>query len=105
MDYSGDKVKVVTFGESTLEADHVIVTVPLLILRRDVIRFLPPLREAKRAALRSLGAGVVEKVALRFERCFWRSKTGGAHVFGRIPESAGDRGLFAIFYDLTVCTY
>ena len=62
IDYSGDRVAVTTFGRSKLTADYVLVTVPLEILKHDVIKFTPPLPDAKQAAIRTLGAGVLEKV-------------------------------------------
>ena len=60
--YFGDHVKVQTSGGDTFRADKVIVTVPLGLLKADGIAFRPPLPEKKLDAIRSLGAGIIEKV-------------------------------------------
>ncbi|HJL16536.1 MAG TPA: FAD-dependent oxidoreductase [Sandaracinaceae bacterium LLY-WYZ-13_1] len=57
------------FGE--MEADAVIVTLPLGVLKSDAVRFEPPLPFEKRAAIRRVGAGLLDKVVLRFEERFW----------------------------------
>ena len=62
VDYSGDRVTVATSCGETFSADRVIVTVPLALLKAEVIRFCPPLPEKKVDAIRSLGAGIIEKV-------------------------------------------
>ncbi|MFF0373039.1 NAD(P)/FAD-dependent oxidoreductase [Actinoplanes missouriensis] len=55
----------------TLDADAVIVTVPLPVLAAGGIAIEPALPEEHRAALGRLGAGRVEKVVLRFGDRFW----------------------------------
>ncbi|CAE7831789.1 PAO4 [Symbiodinium sp. CCMP2592] len=71
-----------------LEADFCVCTLPLGVLQRDqAALFRPPLPEAKVQALGRLGVGVLEKVALRFERCFWESKDVKPHCIYRIPTS------------------
>jgi len=51
----------------------VVVTVPLGVLKRDVLRFSPALPPGRRAAIERLGFGSYEKVALRFDEPFWRA--------------------------------
>lgn len=63
-------VRVETAGE-VFEADRVIVTVPLGVLKAGAIAFDPPLPDAKRAAIRRLGFGLLDKVVLRFDTPFW----------------------------------
>ena len=41
---------------------QVIITVPLAVLKRDMIKFIPPLSSEKEKAIQRLGAGIVEKV-------------------------------------------
>ena len=65
VDYSGDRVTVATSGGETFSADRVIVTVPLALLKAEMIKFCPPLPERKVAAIRSLGAGIIEKVCMQ----------------------------------------
>lgn len=102
VDYSGDRLNVVTFGGSELVSDYLIVTIPLYLLKKEVIKFNPPLPDAKIAAINKMGAGVIEKVVLQFDHRFWSRKTGNADIFGRVPDSPSTRGLFTVFYDLTV---
>jgi monoamine oxidase len=55
----------------TIRADRVIVTVPLGVLQRGGIRFVPELPAAKRKAIERLGMGLLNKHFLRFEAAFW----------------------------------
>ena len=43
---------------------QVIVTVPLAVLKGNMVTFTPPLNSHKKAAIQNLGAGLVEKVSL-----------------------------------------
>ncbi|MEQ2190081.1 Lysine-specific histone demethylase 1B [Goodea atripinnis] len=47
----------------------VLVTVPLTLLQKNIIRFHPPLPERKLKAIHSLGAGIIEKVFYRRPVC------------------------------------
>ena len=68
------------------EGSHVVVTVPLGVLKRGRPRFSPALPADRSAAIGRLGFGRYEKVALRFGEPFWRS-AGLAHmiIFPRDP--------------------
>ena len=61
-------------GQKT-QADAVIVTVPLGVLKTDHIRFVPALPKQKRAAIERLGMGLLDKVYLRYDRVFWDKDT------------------------------
>ncbi|KAK5602237.1 Lysine-specific histone demethylase 1B [Crenichthys baileyi] len=100
IDYSGDVVKVTSSNGSHWTAQKVLVTVPLTLLQKNIIRFQPPLPERKLKAIHSLGAGIIEKIALQFPNRFWDSKIQGADYFGHIPPSPERRGMFSVFYDL-----
>uniref|UniRef100_A0A8C5C386 Lysine demethylase 1B n=1 Tax=Gadus morhua TaxID=8049 RepID=A0A8C5C386_GADMO len=78
----------------------VLVTVPLTLLQKNLIQFYPPLPERKLKALNSLGAGIIEKIALQFPYRFWDKKVQGADYFGHVPPSPDQRGMFGVFYDL-----
>jgi polyamine oxidase len=58
---------------------HVVVTVPLGVLKQNRPSFSPDLSAERRATIDRLGFGTFEKVALAFERPFWR-EAGTPHV-------------------------
>jgi monoamine oxidase len=71
------------------EGTHVVVTVPLGVLRRGGLRFSPALPPDRHGAIRRLGFGRYEKVVLRFDVPFWRD-AGFPHlmIFPRDPADA-----------------
>jgi monoamine oxidase len=85
---SAGGVRVRTGDGTSEEGSHVVVTVPLGVLKRDGLRFSPALPPDRRAAIGRLGFGRYEKVALRFDEPFWRA-AGLPHVmiFPRDPEA------------------
>jgi monoamine oxidase len=54
-----------------LAGRHVVVTLPLGVLRAGAVTFDPPLPEGKREAIARLGVGHVDKVVLVFDAPFW----------------------------------
>ncbi|MCJ8735672.1 hypothetical protein PDJAM_G00249930 [Pangasius djambal] len=100
VDYSGDVVKVSTTSGTQFTAQKVLVTAPLALLQKNIIQFNPPLPDRKLKAINSLGAGVIEKVALQFPYRFWDSKVQRADYFGHVSPSPEKRGLFSVFYDM-----
>lgn len=63
-------VHVVT-TRGTLTADVVVVTVPLGVLKANVLRFAPPLPPSKQLAMHRLGFGLLNKLVIEFPRVFW----------------------------------
>src|SRR3954452_8116939 len=59
---------------------HVVVAVPLGVLKSGTIAFRPGLPAAKRAAIGRVGFGDVEKVAMLYDEAFW-SDTTHRHMF------------------------
>lgn len=57
------------YGELT--ADAVVVTLPLGVLKSDMVKFVPPLPPEKRDAITRLGMGTLAKVVLHFDEVFW----------------------------------
>ncbi|KAG8133359.1 putative Lysine-specific histone demethylase 1B protein [Naja naja] len=100
VDYSGEQVKVTTKDGTLWTAQKVLIAVPLTILQKPAIQFNPALSDRKMKAINSLGAGVIEKIALQFPYRFWESKIQGADYFGHIPPNSSKRGLFSVFYDM-----
>ncbi len=76
--------------DGTTEAgSHVVVAVPLGVLKRGAPRFSPALPPGRAAAIERLGFGRYEKVALRFDQPFWRA-AGLSHLmlFPRDPNES-----------------
>jgi polyamine oxidase len=67
-----DGIRAIGADGSVEAGSHVIVTVPLGVLKRGCPRFDPPLPAPVRRAVDALGFGRYEKIALRFESAFWR---------------------------------
>lgn len=69
----------VTTDLGVFEADKVLVTVPLGVLKSGDLVFDPPLPDTKRRAIDRLGFGTLNKVALHYEHRFWPADQ---YVFG-----------------------
>ena len=71
-DYTADEytTKVVCTDGEVIEADEVVVTVPLGILKADTIDFDPPLPGWKQGAIQRMGFGLLNKVSIREWRMF-----------------------------------
>ncbi|WP_439657180.1 FAD-dependent oxidoreductase [Lentzea sp. HUAS TT2] len=69
----------VTTEQGVFEADKVLVTLPLGVLKAGVVEFSPPLPEPKLAAIARLGFGTLNKIALHYDEPFWPTDQ---YVFG-----------------------
>ncbi|KAL7135350.1 hypothetical protein ABFS83_11G088700 [Erythranthe nasuta] len=69
---NGYKKVIVTLEDGrNFVADAAIVTVPLGILKSNLIEFEPKLPEWKQSAISDLGVGNENKIALKFDNVFW----------------------------------
>ena len=68
---------------------------PLALLKKNCISFSPGLSEGKRDAIARLGAGLIEKILLRYDTKWWSYKIGGADFFGSIEMTGSDSGVDA----------
>ena len=106
--HGSDGVVVTTDADQHV-GSHVVVTVPLAILKAGAITFDPELPGHKTAAMTRMGVGVFEKVILTFDTPFWRNARRARHDFmyrsatdGELPEfvdastAAGSPTLVAI---------
>eukprot|EP00058_Branchiostoma_floridae_P003627 XP_002589115.1 hypothetical protein BRAFLDRAFT_75096 [Branchiostoma floridae] len=100
IDYTGEEIVVKT-KSGEYKGSKVLVTLPLAVLQKNVVDFKPPLPDKKVKAIQSLGAGLIEKVGLKFPSRFWDSRVQGADFFGHIPPTEDKRGQFGVFYDMT----
>lgn len=86
IDWTGDIVRVTT-DRSEHRARAVLVTLPLGVLKRGSVRFVPGLPDAKTRAIARLGVGTLNKLVLVFPRVFWPEDTA---LFGRVSDGSGE---------------
>jgi monoamine oxidase len=63
----------VTTDKQSYEADFAIVTVPLSLLKQNVIEFSPKLPDTKVQAINRLGMGMFNKIVMEFHNVFWNT--------------------------------
>ncbi|KAK9322161.1 flavin-containing amine oxidoreductase-domain containing protein [Lipomyces orientalis] len=104
------KFTVTMHSGERISADRVVCTVPLGVLKAGTISFQPELPETKRESIQNLGFGVLNKVVLVYDRCFWdpdkdivgvaRDNSGSADR--KNQDSYRDvRGRFYMFWNCT----
>lgn len=79
---SRDGVRVST-DRGDFTARHVVVTVPLGVLKAHAITFAPPLPDAVAGPIERLGMGVFNKIFLQFPERFWEE---GSYVLRALGE-------------------
>lgn len=92
-----NKVMVTVEGGRNFIADAVIITVPLGILKANLIKFKPKLPEWKVSAISDLGVGNENKIALRFSKVFWPNM----ELFGIVAPSSYACGYFLNLHKAT----
>jgi monoamine oxidase len=70
IDYAGVKPRI-TVNARQIEADYVIVTVPLGVLKQNRIAFTPALTAKKQTAIQKIGMNCVNKFLLTWNQAFW----------------------------------
>lgn len=83
---TGKAAQLTTSTGSSYQARHVLVTVPLGVLKTKQIEFSHPLSRKRAAAIKSLGMGLMNKCCLRFDRVFWPESSD---VFSYLGEKDG----------------
>jgi monoamine oxidase len=71
IDYSDAQSIQVKTNQKTFTGTHLIVTLPLGVLKANTVQFIPELPEDKRTAIAQLGMGLLNKHFLRFDKVFW----------------------------------
>lgn len=92
IDTSGDRVVLTDTDGQSLEADAVLLTVPVTVIQRGKIEFVPPLSDAKRAAFDAVDMPNGIKVFLEFSERFYPDMTIMAD--GELLEKLYIDGLF-----------
>ncbi|GFP94348.1 protein flowering locus d [Phtheirospermum japonicum] len=93
--YGSDGVQVAVGGGQIYKGDMVLCTVPLGVLKSGSIRFTPELPQRKLDAVKRLGFGLLNKVALLFPHAFWGTDLD---TFGHLSDHPSHRGEFFLFY-------
>ena len=62
------------------DGSHVLVTVPLGVLKASAIEFEPPLPAGHQAAIDRVGFGVLEKVVIAYDRAAWHVDGAPTHI-------------------------
>ncbi|CAI9088574.1 OLC1v1022931C1 [Oldenlandia corymbosa var. corymbosa] len=91
----GDEGVEVVAGDQVFEADMVLCTLPLGVLKKKTVRFEPELPQRKLQAIERLGFGLLNKVAMLFPHNFWGEELD---TFGCLNEFSHRRGEFFLFY-------
>lgn len=92
-----------------VEADFVVNTIPLGVLKHGNIKFEPPLPEWKSSAIERLGFGVLNKVILVYKEAFWDEDRDIFGVLRNPPnrhsldqkDYASQRGRFFQWFNVT----
>lgn len=92
-----NKVIVTIDNGTNFVADAVIITVPLGVLKANLIKFEPELPEWKASAISDLGVGIENKVALRFDKVFWPN----VEVLGMVAQTSYSCGYFLNLHKAT----
>lgn len=78
----GDKVGITTADGSSYEADHVIITPSVGVLKATHERlFSPPLPDQKVDAIENIGFGAILKVILHFPERWWQENAAWAFIW------------------------
>lgn len=92
-----NKVIISVENGTTFVADAAIITVPLGVLKANLIEFEPKLPDWKLSAISDLGVGNENKIALRFDRVFWPN----VEVLGIVAPTSYACGYFLNLHKAT----
>ncbi|GAB4128234.1 MAG: FAD-dependent oxidoreductase [Raineya sp.] len=90
IEYAGNQVNIST-NTTPLQADYVVVSVPLGVLKNNVISFSPTLPTAKQTAITAMQMGNVNKFLLVWNNAFWDTNL---QYIGYTPDTKGKFNYF-----------
>lgn len=106
--YGGLGVKIECENDTQYDVDHVVISLPLGVLKAGAVEFEPALPKWKTGAIERLGFGLLNKVVLVYKEAFWEMDRDMA---GFLREPDGDelkqssyisrRGRFYMFWNTT----
>jgi monoamine oxidase len=86
-----DQGVTITTGGEDFEGDFALVTLPLGVLKASDVRFDPVISTSKKNAIKKLGVGHINKLALKFEKPFWPTDRD---FIGYVSKRKGEFPLF-----------
>ncbi|MCH2044392.1 MAG: FAD-dependent oxidoreductase [Saprospiraceae bacterium] len=86
IDTRGDYIRLIDAHGESYKCQSVIVTVPLPILQKKILSFVPELPNNYQEAIDNLRMGKGLKVVLKFKNRFWPEKMGSVYGTGRVNE-------------------
>lgn len=103
----GKAVRVECSNGEVHEADQIVLTTPLGVLKAGSIEFQPPLPDWKQEAIARMGFGLLNKIILVYEKAFWEPERD---MFGLLNEAeiegsmrpedySAKRGRFYLFWN------
>ena len=95
IDYSSDKIMARNTAGEVFEADKVILTVPLTVLKQNRIAFTPPLPQVKVEALDGVDMPDGIKVFIEFSERFYPDITFDGGLFKNLNDDTGQK----VFYN------
>jgi monoamine oxidase len=105
IDYSADPIVLTAKDGSTFQADKVIVTVPVSIIKNGNLSFSPGLPGSFTGSLAKIGMGASLRAIIEFKRNFWGDSAGYILGSSNFPEflSVGlNRSVFNATLSVTV---
>ncbi|CAO2656865.1 Nn.00g056680.m01.CDS01 [Neocucurbitaria sp. VM-36] len=104
---AGRAVRVECSNGEVYEADQIVLTTPLGVLKSGSITFQPPLPDWKRDVIERMGFGLLNKIILVYEKAFWEPDRD---MFGLLNEAEREasmrpedysekRGRFYLFWN------
>ncbi|KAF2099611.1 hypothetical protein NA57DRAFT_37718 [Rhizodiscina lignyota] len=94
-DQESSRSTIVCQDGETFEADQIIISTPLGVLKSGAINFSPPLPDWKMGAIERLGFGLLNKVILVFEKPFWEEDRD---MFGLLNDTEFSGSLYQKHY-------
>lgn len=105
IDATGEKILITDAEGNQIETNKVIVTVPISILKKNIISFSPPLPGEMTTAMNKIGMDHSIRVAIDFKKNFWGTTTGflwgGTSIPGCFSAGVG-RGEFNQTLSITI---
>ncbi|KAL6711977.1 hypothetical protein ACN47E_003020 [Coniothyrium glycines] len=105
--HTGKAVKLICANGEVYEADQVILTTPLGVLKAGSIMFQPPLPDWKQDVIERMGFGLLNKIILVYEKAFWEPdrdmfgllNEGEVEASMRPEDYSSRRGRFYLFWN------